>query len=379
MDTDMTTDMKTDAATDFILENYLRQGVAGIVRDLTKISSRNPKESWFMFRYAMAAKRAGARREAAIRRGEHIPPFLIASVTSACNLHCEGCYARAREQRGFGGGCGDDESPAQLTDLEWVGIFEEAKNLGIGFVLVAGGEPLLRHELITALGQIPEIIFPIFTNGTLLTDSAIKVFDRHRNLVPIISIEGHEDTTNDRRGHGIYDQVQLAMDKMNRKKIFFGVSVTVQSENLTEACSRELLSYLRDSGCKVVFYVEYVPIDQDSETPVLTENQRTFLEEQLVLIRQEYPGMIFISFPGDEKESGGCLAAGRGFFHINYDGSAEPCPFSPYSDTNIRDMTLAEAMESPLFVKLRDGDLLRQEHKGGCVLFEQESTVKGLL
>ncbi len=362
-------------ATDFVLENYLRDGVAGIIRDLSKISARNPKASIFMLKYAFAGKRAATRREAAIARGEHIPPFLIASVTSACNLHCEGCYARARDING----CVDHESTAQLTDVEWLGIFEEAKNLGIGFVLVAGGEPLLRKELIIGLGKISDIIFPIFTNGTLFNDAYIKIFDKYRNLIPIISIEGHQESTNDRRGHGIYQQVQEAMDKMKRKKIFFGVSITVQSDNLAEACSRPLLKTLSDSGCKVVFYVEYVPVDAESETPELEEKERAYLEQQLVDIRKEFPGMIFISFPGDEKESGGCLAAGRGFFHINYDGSAEPCPFSPYSDSNIREMTLAEAMESPLFVKLRESDMLRQDHTGGCVLFEQEGTVKSLL
>ncbi len=361
--------------TDFVLEDYLRDGVAGIIRDLSKLSARNPKESIFMLKYALAGKKAAARREAAIKRGEHIPPFLIASVTSACNLHCEGCYARARDING----CEDHESSSQLTDAEWIGIFEEAKNLGIGFVLVAGGEPLLRKELMARLGKIPDIIFPVFTNGTLIQDDYITLFDKHRNLVPIISIEGHQEATNDRRGHGIYQQVQDAMDKLNRKKVFFGVSITVQSDNLKEACSRTLLQTLSTSGCKVVFYVEYVPVDAGSETKELEERERTYLEQQLIKIRKEFPGMIFISFPGDEKESGGCLAAGRGFFHINFDGSAEPCPFSPYSDTNIREMTLAEAMESPLFVKLRDSDMLRQEHTGGCVLFEQEESVKSLL
>ena len=362
-------------ATDFVLENYLREGVAGIIRDLGKISSGNLKESLFLLRYAESARRAAARREAAIQRGSHIPPFLIASVTSQCNLHCEGCYARARDVNG----CGDHEATNQLSDVEWLGIFEEAKNLGIGFVLVAGGEPLLRRELMAGIGKIPEIIFPVFTNGTLLSDDYIKVFDRYRNLIPIISIEGHQESTNDRRGHGIYQQVQTAMEKLNRKKIFFGVSVTVQQDNLEEACSRTLLETLRKSGCKVVFYVEYVPVDAASDTPELSEKERQYLETQLVEIRKEFPGMIFISFPGDEKESGGCLAAGRGFFHINFDGSAEPCPFSPHSDANIRDMTLAEAMDSPLFVKLRESDLLRQEHTGGCVLFEQEDAVKSLL
>lgn len=361
--------------TDFVLENYLRDGVTGIIRDLSKISAKNPKASIFMLKYARAAKRAGARREAAIKRGDHIPPFLIASVTSQCNLHCQGCYARARDING----CVDHESPSQLADQEWLGIFEEAKNLGIGFVLVAGGEPLIRKELVTCLGKIPDIIFPIFTNGTLIDENYLKIFDKYRNLVPIVSIEGHQESTDDRRGPGIYEQVQNAMDKMGQKKIFFGVSITVQSDNLMESCSRQLLDTLSASGCKIVFYIEYVPVDEASNTPELEENERVYLEQQLSEIRKEYPGMIFISFPGDEKESGGCLAAGRGFFHINFDGSAEPCPFSPYSDTNIREMTLTEAMSSPLFLKLRESDLLRKEHTGGCVLFDQEETVKGLL
>jgi MoaA/NifB/PqqE/SkfB family radical SAM enzyme len=86
-----------------------------------------------------------------------------------------------------------------------------------------------------------------------------------------------------------------------------------------------------------------------------------------------------VSFPGDEKASGGCLAAGRGFFHINANGGAEPCPFSPYSDTNIRNISLLQALDSPLFQKIQSDDILIGEHQGGCVLFEQEEAVKKLL
>ena len=89
--------------------------------------------------------------------------------------------------------------------------------------------------------------------------------------------------------------------------------------------------------------------------------------------------MVFISFPGDEKSSGGCLAAGRGFFHINSHGGAEPCPFSPYSDINVRDKSLKEAMNSPLFTALRNGGILEDDHKGGCVLYEKRTQVQSLL
>ena len=100
------------------------------------------------------------------------------------------------------------------------------------------------------------------------------------------------------------------------------------------------------------------------------------MTKRLVLLREQYPELVFISFPGDEKTSGGCLAAGRGFFHINAYGGAEPCPFSAYSDTSLKEVPLEEALESPLFLKLQSSGTLIGEHTGGCVLFEQEELVK---
>ena len=102
------------------------------------------------------------------------------------------------------------------------------------------------------------------------------------------------------------------------------------------------------------------------------------MAEQLTIIRQKHVQMVFVSFPGDEKTSGGCLAAGRGFFHINSHGGAEPCPFSPYSDINVRDTSVKEALKSKLFQKLQSEDLLMEEHAGGCVLFERKEQVEAI-
>lgn len=96
-------------------------------------------------------------------------------------------------------------------------------------------------------------------------------------------------------------------------------------------------------------------------------------------LREQYPEMLFISFPGDEKSSGECLAAGRGFFHINSHGDAEPCPFSPYTDINVRDTSVRQALHSKLFTALQDGDVLMEDHAGGCVLFERRDQVEKLL
>jgi MoaA/NifB/PqqE/SkfB family radical SAM enzyme len=89
--------------------------------------------------------------------------------------------------------------------------------------------------------------------------------------------------------------------------------------------------------------------------------------------------MVFISFPGDEKSSGGCLAAGRGFFHINASGGAEPCPFSPYSDISVRTKGIRKSLQSTLFCKLKSEEILLADHVGGCVLFEQKNQVEEIL
>lgn len=358
---------------EFNLEAYLSNGVENIVNNALRASLSNPKESIFMAKFALASKNARRLRQEAEKKGEHIPPFLIASITSKCNLYCKGCYARANHS------CNDKDTYNQLDDIEWTRIFQDAKEIGISFILLAGGEPLMRPELMQSAGKIPEIVFPVFTNGTMLNENYIKLFDKHRNLIPMISIEGNEEMTDIRRGSGVYRQVLNAMEQMMKNKILYGASITVTKQNIREVTSKEFLAVLTERGCMVVIYVEYVPISDKTKELAPEEEDRAFLEQQLMTLRQRNEDMLFISFPGDEKTSGGCLAAGRGFFHINPQGGAEPCPFSPYSDTSLREVSLREALDSPLFRKLRDGKVLLAEHVGGCVLFEQEEAVRAML
>ena len=126
-------------------------------------------------------------------------------------------------------------------------------------------------------------------------------------------------------------------------------------------------------------FVEYVPVTEESRELAPGEAEREILRSEIARLRAEHPEMVYISFPGDEKDSGGCVAAGRGFFHINSHGGAEPCPFSPYSDVNVRDTSLREAMNSGLFRALRDNGHLLEDHVGGCVLYEKRELVEQLL
>lgn len=358
---------------EFNLEKYLTGGVENIVKTALKATLLNPQESIFMVKYARSSKESSRRRALAEVNGEHIPPFLIASITSKCNLHCAGCYARSNHS------CVDEEPVSQLKDEEWKRIFKESRELGIGFILLAGGEPMIRKDVITAAGEIPEILFPIFTNGTMLNDSYIELLKKYRNLVPVLSMEGMEEETDERRGNGVYQKLVSAMERMNKNKVLFGASVTVTTANIKEVTSERFLKNLENRGCKVVFFIEFVPVTEEAKELAPGDKEREYLKNRLSDIRKEHDKLVFVSFPGDEKTSGGCLAAGRGFFHINSHGGAEPCPFSPYSDINVRETSVKEALHSRLFQRLQSEDILMEDHAGGCVLFERREQVENFL
>lgn len=355
----------------FNLEKYLTEGVEKIVKGILKATLKNPDASRFIAHYAAASRLAASRRHKFEAAGEHVPPFLIASITNACNLHCAGCYARANHI------CYDEKDTEKLmTDEEWSALFSEADKLGISFILLAGGEPMMRPDVIKKAGEYRNIIFPVFTNGTLMGQSQIKLFRDNPNLVPIISIEGGRRTTDLRRGHGVHEMLTEAMDKLKSQNIMFGASVTVTKDNADEVMGEEFVGALCSRGCKAIIYVEYVPVDRAAAASAPDDDTRCRMTLMLDKLRNENSDMLFVSFPGDEKSSGGCLAAGRGFFHINAFGGAEPCPFSAYSDTSVRSLGIREALKSPLFTTLQESGMLNDDHEGGCVLHEKEEQVK---
>ena len=357
----------------FDIQAYLAAGVENVVKSALRSTLKDPRESLFMASFAKASRAASRRRAEAEAAGEHIPAFLIASITSACNLHCAGCYSRTNNA------CVDTPPVQQLTGEEWGTIFAEAEELGVSFILLAGGEPLFRRDVLDAAAEHPGILFPIFTNGTVLNDRYLSLFDRHRNLIPIFSIEGGEQTTDERRGSGVYQKLMDAMAAMREKGLIFGCSITVTTENLAEVTSLDYLARLHALGARAVIFVEFVPVTEEAAHLAPGDAEREQMRAALAQRREELNELVLVSFPGDEKSSGGCLAAGRGFFHINSHGGAEPCPFSPYSDCSVKEVGLREALRSRLFTALREGEVLMEDHAGGCVLFERRDQVEALL
>ncbi len=357
----------------FNLQEHIARGVEKIVADTLKATLRDPRESAFMVKFAAAAGKATRRRLELEKEGLHVPSFLIASITSACNLHCAGCYSRCSAATV------DAEPVKQLTTEQWKAVFNQAEDLGVSFIMLAGGEPLLRWDVIEAAGQMKNLLFPIFTNGTYMDDKTFALLDKCRNLIPVLSIEGGREITDARRGEGVYDKLVSAMDRLHKRNLLFGASITATTRNIREVTSPEFMKRLVDKGCKLVIYIEFVPVTEEALELAPGDEERAYLMRAMGRLRQMFPELVALAFPGDEKADEGCMAAGRGFFHINSHGGAEPCPFSPYSDVNVLELGVRGALESPLFMALREGGVLDNDHVGGCVLYEQRALVERLL
>lgn len=358
------------------LDVYLNNSIRNMMTNAYKAVLSNPRESLFVLKMQRAVAKAEKRRKKFLEaEGINIPPFLISSIATDCNLTCKGCYARANDI------CGtkNNEVRKELSAEQWKQIFTEGTQMGISFNLLAGGEPLLRKDVIKAAGEVKDMLFPIFTNGTVISDTYIDLFSKNLNLIPILSLEGCKESTDDRRGQGVFNRVIGSMELLKEKALFYGTSITVTSENIDSITSPSYINLLKDLGCKIIFYVEYVPTEAGTNHLALNEEGIKKMEENLEKLREEFKEILFLSFPGDEKAMGGCLAAGRGFMHINPEGKAEACPFSPYSDRNVAELGLKEALKSPFFKSLRDSGLVGGEHTGGCTLFEREEEVKRIL
>lgn len=355
------------------ITEYLSRSVKRIAAGALRSSLQNHQESAYILKFTNAAHLAERTRMQHERAGRHIPAFLISSITAECNLNCNGCYALANQS------CRDQTDQEIMPAEKWNDIFFQARKIGVSFILIAGGEPLIRKDVIKYAAAYPEMIFPVFTNGTMIDKDYVRLFNASRNLIPVLSLEGEREQTDARRGKGIYDHLKEVMNMLYKQGIFYGVSITVTTANIRHITDRAFIEELSKSGCKVIFFIEYVPVTADSLALAPGDAERIFLEEQQNTLRTLHPELMFLSFPGDEKQTGGCLAAGRGFFHINAYGKAEPCPFSPYSDISVRDHSLLEVLDSRLFVRLRDSGMLIGDHRGGCLLFEKEEDVKSLL
>ncbi|HEX3001031.1 MAG TPA: radical SAM protein [Methanoregula sp.] len=303
-------------------------------------------------------KKAATVRRRYENEGLMVPPVIITSITSRCNLSCAGCYMHGRHEK----------TAPEMSDDTLSSLAGQAAGLGVSVFVIAGGEPLVRREEIFRIAKAhPAMLFPVFTNGLLIDEEVAGSIAECRNIVPVISFEGFREDTDLRRGKGVFDRLLAVCSRLQQRNVFFGCSVTTTRENFSRVTDEEFIQQMIRAGTRVFTFVEYVPMSPGTEDLILSREQKNNLQIALAGFNRKHAA-LFIGFPGDEDAYGGCLAAGRGFVHISPSGNLEPCPAAPYSDANVTDMPLKEALRSRLLSRIRDEPEALTETTGGCAL-----------
>jgi len=349
-------------------QSALKHSLTVFFKDALRVAVTNPSQAIAFVRTLIWLKRASKKRELWKKQGIQIPPIIIWSITNQCNLQCKGCY----NQSFF------PNSKEEMGKEEMRRITQEARDLGVSFFVLAGGEPFMKPEILSIMKDYPEIIFMVFTNGLLVNDELIARFKKQRNVVPLLSLEGYAEETDKRRGAGTYEAIVNTMKKMKKNHLFFGTSLTLTRSNFQVLTGEPFIKTVTFSGCKFFLFIEYTPTCEGTEDWVLTEDQRDQVMGLMKSYRSCYPA-LFIAVPWDEDDVGGCLSAGRGFVHINARGDLEPCPFAPFSDVNIKNSSLKEAFQSEFLKQIRQVPELSRETGGGCVLWKERQRVVAIL
>lgn len=321
----------------------LNQALARIFREALWLGWKNPRQFYFLLRALRRQKQAARLRQKWKASGMEVPPALMVSITDQCNLQCQGCFPR-----GWRSSAG-----AEMSALKLKGLFAEARELGIAIIMIFGGEPLVRPEILRLIGDYPEIIFLLFTNGVLVDRELLEIFRKQRNLVPVLSLEGGEEETDARRGRGVHEHLLRTMGGLKKRDIFFGASFTLTRSNFMKVTDGEWLHELLHRGCRLFFFVEYIQVAEGPLNWPLSSEQRRQVRPRIDFLRAQFPGLFF-AFPGSEEKFGGCLA-GRAFVHISSQGIFEPCPFVPARQPPLGDVSLKEALKSESLLKLRSG------------------------
>ena len=306
--------------------------------------------------------------EARKKYGCNIPWAILLDPTSACNLHCTGCWAAEYGNK------------LNLTFDEIDDIIRQGKELGVYMYIYTGGEPLVRKkDLIRLCETHSDCQFLCFTNATLIDEAFAGEMLRVGNFIPAISLEGDEASTDSRRGKGTYQKVMAATALLKRKRLPFGFSCCYTSANYESISSESFYDKMIDLGGLFVWYFHYMPVGNDAVPELLpTPEQRVGMYHRIRDYRTRKP-IFAMDFQNDAEYVGGCIAGGRRYLHINADGDVDPCVFIHYSDSNIRQKTLLEALQSPLFMAYHDGQPFNRNMLRPCPMLENPEKLRKMV
>lgn len=284
----------------------------------------------------------GPRRKAFFEEnGYQVPSLMVMSPSMKCNLRCYGCYA-FEYQKG-------DDLPYDVVTR----VLNEAKEMGIFFFVISGGEPNAWPRLIETLETHNDAIFQIYTNGTLINDKRADEFARLGNVIPCISVEGFEKETDARRGKGTFSKICDAMDRLRERGVVFGFSATATRENNEFIVSDEFVDFYVEKGIYLGWYFNYIPIGREPDMTLMpTPEQRNYRRKRILEIR-DTKKVVVADFWNDGILTNGCMAGGHEYFHVISTGDVEPCVFCHFAADNVKEKSLKEILESPFFKAFR--------------------------
>ena len=313
-------------------------------------------------------KGSALQEETAEKNNCNVPWAILLDPTSACNLRCTGCWAA--------------EYGHKLNlSLETIdSIIRQGKEMGTYMYIYTGGEPMVRKkDLIRLCEMHPDCEFLAFTNGTLIDDAFCQEMLRVKNFVPAISLEGFEEANDGRRGAGVYQKVTHAMELLKKNKLPFGISACYTSKNFEDISSEKFYDMIIENGALFIWYFHYMPVGNAAAPELLpTPEQREEMYRRIRHYRQTKP-IFGMDFQNDGEYVGGCIAGGRRYLHINAKGAVEPCVFIHYSNVNIHDCTLLEALKSPIFQAYHDNQPFNSNHLRPCPMLENPERLRALV
>lgn len=300
--------------------------------------------------------------------GCNIPWAILLDPTSACNLHCTGCWAAEYGNK------------LNLSFDEIDDIVKQGKELGIYMYIYTGGEPLVRkHDLIRLCEKHNDSIFLCFTNATLIDEAFANEMLRVKNFIPAISLEGFEEATDGRRGNGVYQKAVKAMELLKSKKLLYGISTCYTSANYKSITDEAFYDHLIDLGAYFIWFFHYMPVGNDASPDLLlTPEQREYVYHTVRRLRAEKP-LFAMDFQNDAEYVEGCIAGGRRYLHINANGDVDPCVFIHYSDSNIRERSLLDCLRSPLFMAYHDGQPFNDNMLRPCPMLENPEKLREMI
>ena len=301
----------------------------------------------------------------------NVPWLILMDPTSACNLHCTGCWAAEYGNK------------LNLTFDEMDKVVQQGKELGTYLYMFTGGEPLVRKaDLIKLCEKHNDCAFLSFTNGTLVDEAFCQELKRVGNLYLAISLEGFSEVNDLRRGNGVFGKVMNAMDLLKKNGLVFGTSICYTSKNYDTVTSDEFVDLMVEKGCRYALYFHYMPVGNDATPDLLpTPEQRIVVKDRVREIRNMTTGkgIFTMDFQNDGEFVGGCIAGGRNYFHINANGDAEPCVFIHYSGANIRTHSMLEILKQPLFMAYHNNQPFNENHLRPCPMLENPEILQRMV